>query len=231
MTMARSEALPGEGMAAWRERLCDGASRLGLTLEPGDADRLLAYLALLQRWNKVYNLSALREPGEMLTHHLLDCLAVVPPLQRHAQGRSLRILDVGSGGGLPGVVLAIMQPGWTVTCVDTVAKKTSFVRQVAAELALSNLRAVHARVEEMPADARFDVVVSRAFASLVDFTNWTQARLMPDGVWMAMKGRAPEDEVAALAPNVSVFHVEPLHVPGLQAQRCLVWLRAGTAAA
>ncbi|HYE71494.1 MAG TPA: 16S rRNA (guanine(527)-N(7))-methyltransferase RsmG [Aquabacterium sp.] len=216
---------PGDGVAALRDELNAGAVQLGLPLEQAVADRLLAYLALLQRWNKVYNLSAVRDPAEMLTHHLLDCLAVVPPLQRHAKGRALRVLDVGSGGGLPGVVLAIVQPAWSVTCVDTVAKKASFVRQVAGDLALPNLRAVHARVEEMPADARFDLVVSRAFASLADFTAWSRERLAPGGAWLAMKGRAPDDEVASLAPDVSVFHVEPLRVPGLQAQRCLVWLK------
>jgi 16S rRNA (guanine527-N7)-methyltransferase len=209
---------------ASRDQLSAGAAQLGLTPEPGEIDQLLAYLALLQRWNKVYNLSAVRDPAEMLTHHLLDCLAVVPPLRSHAQDRPLRILDVGSGGGLPGVVLAILQPQWSVTCVDAVAKKASFVRQVAGDLSLPNLRAVHARVEEMPASAQFDVIVSRAFASLADFTAWSRERLAPGGVWLAMKGRAPDDEVRALGADVSVFHVEPLHVPALRAQRCLVWL-------
>jgi 16S rRNA (guanine527-N7)-methyltransferase len=209
---------------AFRDDLCRAAALLGVSLEPAVADRLLAYLVLLQRWNKVYNLSALRNPAEMLTHHLLDCLTVVPPLQRHAMGRPLRILDVGSGGGLPGVVLAVMQAQWSVTCVDAVAKKASFVRQVAGDLGLVNLRAVHARVEEMPASAQFDLVVSRAFASLADFTSWTRQRLAPGGVWLAMKGRVPDDEVAALSADVSVFHVEPLQVPGLKAQRCLVWM-------
>jgi 16S rRNA (guanine527-N7)-methyltransferase len=217
---------PARG-ASWAQ-LSAGCAQLGLTLEPAETEQLLAYLALLQRWNKVYNLSAVRDPAEMLTHHLLDCLAVVPPLRRHAQGRPLRILDVGSGGGLPGVVLAILQPDWSVTCVDAVAKKASFVRQVAGDLALPNLRAVHARVEEMPESAKFDVIVSRAFASLADFTAWSRDRLAPGGVWLAMKGRSPDDEVMALGPDVSVFHVEPLHVPGLNAQRCLVWLSSAT---
>jgi 16S rRNA (guanine527-N7)-methyltransferase len=225
-----SAAAQDSAPAPFRAELCSAAAQLGLPLEPVVADRLLAYLALLQRWNRVYNLSALRDPAEMLTHHLLDCLAVVPALQRHAEGRPLRILDVGSGGGLPGVVLAIMHPQWSVTCVDTVAKKASFVRQVAGDLALPNLRSVHARVENMPAPAQFDLIVSRAFASLADFTSWSRERLAPGGVWLAMKGRAPDDEVAALSPDVSVFHVEPLHVPGLQAQRCLVWLNASSKA-
>ena len=212
-------------VAALRDELLSAASQLGVPLEAAAADRLLGYLALMQRWNKVYNLSALRDPAEMLTHHLLDCLAVLPALRRHAQGEPLRILDVGSGGGLPGAVLAIMQADWSITCVDAVAKKASFVRQVAGDLGLSNLRAVHARVEAMPAAAQFDLVISRAFASLVDFTSWSRERLAPEGVWLAMKGRTPDDEAAALPADVSMFHVEPLKVPGLDAQRCLVWLK------
>lgn len=216
-------------IADLRDDLISAAAEMGVPLDGGAADQLLAYLSLLQRWNKVYNLSALRHPAEMLTHHLLDCLAVLPSLRRHAQGRPLRILDVGSGGGLPGVVLAIMQPDWWVTCVDAVAKKSSFVRQVAGDLGLPNLRAVHARVEDMPATAVFDLVVSRAFASLADFTGWSRDRLAPGGVWLAMKGRAPDEEVAALSQDRSVFHVEPLRVPGLDAERCLVWLKPTTA--
>ena len=227
MSGAVSADVGASSRDASRDQLSAGAAQLGLTPEPGEIDQLLAYRALLQRWNKVYNLSAVRDPAEMLTHHLLDCLAVVPPLRRHAQDRPLRILDVGSGGGLPGVVLAILQPRWSVTCVDAVAKKASFVRQVAGDLALPNLRSVHARVEEMPASAQFDVIVSRAFASLADFTTWSRDRLAPGGVWLAMKGRSPDDEVMSLDEGVSVFHVEPLRVPGLQAQRCLVWLSGG----
>lgn len=224
--MASGMDLAGAGAAETRTALLAAAEQMGVALDDATAERLLAYLAMLQRWNRVYNLTAVRDPEEMLTHHLLDCVAVMPPLRRHAAGRPLRILDVGSGGGLPGVVLAILQPAWAVTCVDTVSKKASFVRQVAGELALPNLRSVHARVEEMPVSAQFDLVVSRAFASLADFTSWSRARLAPGGVWLAMKGRAPDDEVGALAPDVAVFHVEPLRVPGLQAQRCLVWLKA-----
>lgn len=194
-----------------------------------ELDRLLAYLALLQRWNRVYNLTAVRDPAEMLSQHLLDCLAVLPALRRHFGSRqpTARLLDVGSGGGLPGVVLAIAEPRWDVTCIDAVSKKASFVRQVAGELALPNLHAVHGRVETLaPGTASgFDLIISRAFASLADFTHWTRAALRPDGVWLAMKGRAPDDEVQALPAGVTVFHVEPLHVPELKAQRCLVWLR------
>lgn len=188
------------------------------------APRLQAYLELLARWNTVYNLTALRDPAQMRTHHLADSLSVVPALERHASGRPLRILDVGSGGGLPGVVLAIQHPDWDVTCVDTVAKKAGFIRQVALELSLPNLHAVHARVERMP-PAQADVVISRAFASLPDFCGWTRAHLAEQGVWLAMKGRHPADEIAALPPDIQVFHVEQLDVPGLDAERCAIWLR------
>lgn len=210
---------------AARERLVTASGQLGLGLDAAAVDRLLAYLALLQRWNRVYNLTAVRDPDEMLTHHLFDCLAVLPALRRHAGPRPLRILDVGSGGGLPGAVLAITQPQWDISCVDAVSKKASFVRQVAGELALPNLRALHGRVETLAGGPGFDVVVSRAFASLVDFVTWTRGSLGASGVWMAMKGRAPDDEVAALPADVAVFHVEPIHVPELKAQRCLVWLK------
>ncbi|MDM7951114.1 16S rRNA (guanine(527)-N(7))-methyltransferase RsmG [Hydrogenophaga sp.] len=210
-----------------REVLTDGLVRLGLTLTAPQVDQLMAYLALLQKWNRVYNLTAVRDPGEMLTHHLLDSLAAVIPLRRQAAGRALRLLDVGSGGGLPGVVIAITCPELDVSCVDTVGKKSAFIQQAAATLKLPHLHGVHARVETLRADegAGFDVIASRAFASLVDFTAWSRAALNPGGVWMAMKGKDPVDEIAALPEDVAVFHVEPLSVPGLDAERCIVWLK------
>lgn len=224
-----------ERQQALLDRACN---QLGLDLHSSVVGRLLAYLALLQRWNQVYNLTALRDPDQMLTHHLLDCLAVLPALRRHANAVGsvgsvtagpttvLSILDVGSGGGLPGVVLAIVHPEWRVDCVDTVAKKAGFVRQVALDLRLSNLRGLHARVESLASPpARYDLVTSRAFASLADFTHLSNGVLAEHGVWMAMKGKSPDDELAALPAGVAVFHVEHLQVPGLDAQRCLVWLR------
>ena len=200
-----------------------GAKALRVDLADARRARLLDYLALLGKWNKVYNLTAVRDPAEMLTHHLLDSLAVVGPLRQQTGERSLRLLDVGSGGGLPGVVIAICCPNVQVTCVDAVAKKAAFVQQVAVSLGLPNLRGLHARVETV--DETFDVVASRAFASLVDFTEWSKPTLAADGVWMAMKGRHPQEEIAALPAAVEVFHVEQLEVPGLGAERCLIWMR------
>jgi 16S rRNA (guanine527-N7)-methyltransferase len=137
------------------------------------------------------------------------------------------VLDVGSGGGLPGVVLAICMPELTVTCVDTVAKKAAFVQQVAATLKLPNLRGIHARVESLTEP--YPVICSRAFASLPDFVTWSRSALAEGGVWMAMKGKHPQDEIAALPPETQVFHVEPLTVPGLDVERCMVWLRPAAA--
>lgn len=194
---------------------------------PADAhqrSQLQEYLVLLQRWNKTYNLTALRNPAQMFTHHLADCLAVLPALRRRlGDAPGLRVLDVGSGGGLPGVVIAILEPAWSVSCVDTVGKKAAFIRQAGAELGLRTLRAEHARVEQL--SGAWDLITSRAFATLVDFVALTRDRLAPGGCWMAMKGKAPDDEIAALPPDVEVFHVEQLAVPGLDAERCLVWMR------
>ncbi len=211
--------------------LREGANALGLDLSEAQITQLLDFLALLQKWNKVYNLTAVRDPQEMLTHHLLDSLAAVPPLRRHVAQRGqdsaarpgARLLDVGSGGGLPGVVFAICCPEVDVSCVDTVAKKAAFIQQAAGTLGLSNLHGIHARVETLAGP--FDVVSCRAFAALADFTAWSRQALAPHGVWLAMKGKHPHDEIAALPADVSVFHVEPLTVPGLQAERCILWLR------
>jgi 16S rRNA (guanine527-N7)-methyltransferase len=210
-------------------RLAAGIESLGLSLSEAQQQQLLSYMDLIQKWNKVYNLTALRDPQEMLTHHLLDSLSAIAPLMRHFQGvpsfeeGACSLLDVGSGGGLPGVVIAICCPQLKVTCVDAVAKKAAFVQQVAASLRLSNLKGVHARVETL--SGPFDVVCSRAFASLPDFVAWTVAVLADNGVWMAMKGKLPSEEMAALPSLASVFHVEQLHVPGLDAERCMIWMK------
>ncbi len=207
--------------------LQDVTRALGLTPSHDQIHALQLYLQLLQQWNATYNLTAVRDRQGMLTQHLADCLAVVGPLiGRCPQGR---LLDVGSGGGLPGVVLAIMCPTHDITCIDTVGKKAAFLRQVAGTLRLPNLHAIHGRVEKLRAHP-FDLIVSRAFASLADFTRLTARHLAPQGVWMAMKGKHPSDEIATLPASVEVFHVEPINVPGLDAQRCLIWMRLASKA-
>ena len=204
-----------------------GLDQLGLVLSVDTQNQLLAYMDLIAKWTKVYNLTAVRDAEEMLTHHLLDSLAVIAPLRRELAKLPVEgvpsLLDVGSGAGLPGVVIAIVCPEVSVTCVDTVAKKAAFIQQVAVALRLANLKGLHARVETLTQP--YDVVCSRAFASLVDFTSWSRQALAPHGVWMAMKGKHPEQELADLPSGVSVFHVEQLQVPGLGADRCIVWLR------
>lgn len=211
--------------AGRRGRLRSGAESLGVPLTPLQMDRLLAYLTLLERWNKVHNLSAIRDPEAMLTRHLLDSLAVVGPLRRHAAGRALRILDVGCGAGLPGLVWAVAEPEWFVTAIDAVEKKIAFVRQAVGELGLTNLLPLHGRIEQAPTQAAFDVVASRAVASLREFIALTRGRLAVNGVWLAMKGPLPKEEIAGIEGKVDVFHVEHLQIPGLVAQRCLIWIR------
>jgi 16S rRNA (guanine527-N7)-methyltransferase len=222
-------------------RLQEAAHQLGIQLTAQQSDALFAYLDLIQKWNKVYNLTAVRGPAEMLTHHLLDSLAVINPLrnrlaalaydkdgaeeaQAEVQARYLfRLLDVGSGAGLPGIVIAICCPDIKVDCVDTVAKKAAFINQVAVTLKLPNLRGIHARVENLT--EKYQVVSSRAFASLLDFTHLSGQVLVQNGIWLAMKGKHPADELAVLPQHIEVFHVEQLVVPGLEAERCIVWMR------
>jgi len=216
---------PGPADASLLSRLNSAAESLGLDLSASQAERLCRYLQALQRWNKVYNLTAVRDIEQMLTLHLIDCLAMIGPLRRHAeQFASLRLLDVGSGAGLPGVVIAALNPNIEVTCIDSVGKKAAFVQQVSTELSLVNLHSVHARVEHLSAPP-FHVIASRAFASLSDFVALSRGLLETDGQWLAMKGKTPADELAQLPPDIDVFHVEPLIVPQLAAERCLVWMR------
>ena len=203
--------------------LRDGLAGLRLDLADAQITQLLDYLDLIQKWNKVYNLTAVRDPAEMLTHHLLDSLAAVRPLLAQTGGRAGSLLDVGSGAGLPGVVFAICLPDWQIDCVDTVAKKAAFIQQAAVALKLPNLRGIHARVESLTGP--YQVISSRAFASLLDFVAWSSAALGEEGVWLAMKGKRPDEEIAALPVDVEMFHVEQLQVPGLDAQRCIVWMK------
>ena len=214
---------------ALRTQLEQGVQALQLELSSAQIDLLMSFMDLLQKWNKVYNLTSVRDPQEMLTHHLLDSLAAVPALLRHVsrlpveEGKRLPLLDVGSGGGLPGVVFAICCPQIDVNCVDTVGKKAAFIQQVAASLRLPNLHGIHDRVENLK--TRYPVISCRAFASLLDFTTWSRQALAEGGIWFAMKGKHPDEEIAALPAEVQVFHVEPLLVPGLDAERCVIWLR------
>ncbi len=207
-------------------RLEAGALALGVPLRADQITQLLDYLALLGKWGRVYNLTAVHDPHDMLTLHLLDSFSLVAPLllqlRKRGLNRRVRLLDVGSGAGLPGVVLAVCCPLLDVSCVDAVAKKAAFVTQVAAALRLPNLQGIHARAEKLA--GVFDVVTARAFAALAEMVRCTDQVLAADGLWVAMKGKPPTLEMAALEPQVHVFHVEPVQVPGLQAQRCLVWM-------
>jgi 16S rRNA (guanine527-N7)-methyltransferase len=213
-----------DAIESLRPTLRAAADALGLPLSEPQADALIFHLALLERWNAAYNLTAVRDPAQMATQHLADCLSVVGPLRRQMGDSPFRLLDVGSGGGLPGVILAVLHPWIDVTCVDAVGKKAAFIQQVAAELHLRNLHAQHARVEVLQGPP-FSVVTSRAFASLADFAALTHRHLAPGGVWMAMKGKLPSSEITAVPADIDVFHVEPLRVPGLDGERHLVWMR------
>ncbi|MCE9660041.1 MAG: 16S rRNA (guanine(527)-N(7))-methyltransferase RsmG [Burkholderiales bacterium] len=205
------------------DQLGSAAEALGLHLSEAQTGRLLDFVALLARWNRTYNLTAVRDPAAMLTQHVVDCLAAVPALRRRLPGPQ-RVLDVGSGGGLPGVVWAIVAPELDVTCVDSVGKKAAFIQQVASTLQLLNLHSEHERVEQLQVPP-FDVVTSRAFASLSDFVTLTGGLLKDHGVWLAMKGKLPLDEISSLPAGVQAFHLERLEVPGLDAERCLIWMR------
>lgn len=199
-----------------QEKLVVGAKQLGLDLPDSVIDKLLAYLALLVKWNKVHNLTAVRDPEEMVTLHLLDSLSVLPHVPAG------RLLDVGSGAGLPGIVLAICRPDLQVTTIDAVQKKASFMRQAKAELQIDNVQVVAGRVEQLKPDQPFDAVISRAFSEIALFIKLTRHLIAEDGVWLAMKGQMPQGELDAVAIRPS--RIEVLTVPGLDAQRHLVFL-------
>ena len=198
------------------QQLVAGITALGLCVDAATQEKLLAYLQLLAKWNRVYNLTALRHPDEWVTHHLLDSLSVLPHI------RGPLVVDVGSGAGLPGLVLAMLRPDWQVVSIETVDKKAAFQRQVAAELALANVRVEGCRVEEVVLENGADSIVSRAFSSLADFVNLTRHLLKADGQWTAMKGKHPAEEIAALPADVRVSGILQLNVPGLNAERCVV---------
>lgn len=201
-----------------RERLLLGIQALGLDLPAKAVDQLLAYRDLMLKWNRTYNLTALKDPARMVSHHLLDSLAILPWIA------GPELLDVGSGAGLPGIPLAIARPDLRVTLVDAVQKKAAFQRQAAIELGLANVQVLHGRVEEL--QGRYGMITSRAFADLADFVRLTRSLLAPGGRWLAMKGLAPEQELAALPAGVQVAGLHPLQVPGLDAARHLVILQA-----
>lgn len=223
--------------------LQQAAHALELSISSIQITNLVDYLELLHRWNSTYNLTAVRDPNQMVTQHLVDCMAVVPLVQQLLKSATVRtnegndgndgkpnassLLDVGSGGGLPGIVLAIFLPDAQVTCVDSVGKKVAFVTQASLELPLHNLHAIHGRVESLPRIG-FDVIISRAFASLRDFVQLSRRQLNVDGVWIAMKGKLPSDEIDELSNEANapkVFHVEHLRMPGVNVERCTVCIR------
>jgi 16S rRNA (guanine527-N7)-methyltransferase len=208
-----------------RTLLADGAAALQLELTDRHIEALLGYIDLLERWNSTYNLTSLRDRATITTHHVLDCLAAVPALRRELAARGgRRVLDVGSGAGLPGLIVGIVSPNIDILCVDSVGKKTAFIQQVAAALGLGNVQAEHARVESLQV-APFDVIAGRAFASLPTFVRSTRALLSSRGCWMAMKGKLPAHEIDELTDTT--FHVEQLSVPFLNAERCLIWMLPG----
>lgn len=203
-----------------RAHLSAGIAALNLALPDGAETKLLAYLALLDKWNRVYNLTAVRDTGRMVSHHLLDSLAAVPYFSAKT------VLDVGSGGGLPGIPLAIARPEMQVTLIDSVAKKTAFLLQAKAELGLVNLNVVTGRVEDFRPETGFDIITSRAFSDLKEFVSLTRHLLKPDGRWLAMKGLMPHEELAVLPSDVKVSANHTLLVPGLDASRHLIVLES-----
>jgi len=203
--------------------LAGGIRALGIDVGPAGQAQLLAYIALLEKWNRTHNLTAIRTAEQMVTHHILDSLAVVPHVPTQA---STRIVDIGSGGGLPGIPIAVARPGWHVTLLDSNQKKAAFLRQAVAELTLRNADVVARRAENYDPQARFDVAISRAYSNLAGFVVQARRLTRPGGIWLAMKGVYPAEELRELPPDVSTIAVPRLTVPGLHAERHLVVMRA-----
>lgn len=199
-------------------QLATGLNELSLGLDAAQQEKLLAYVALLAKWNKVYSLTAIREPERMVTHHLLDSLAPLPYLQ----GDNIRILDVGSGFGTPGIPLAIARPDWQIVLLDSNQKKTTFLRQALLELQLTNISVETERVEHYRPNAPFHIITSRAFSELGEFVKLTRHLLADGGEWAALKGVYPHEEIALLPVDVKVVGVDHLKVPGIKAERHLV---------
>jgi 16S rRNA (guanine527-N7)-methyltransferase len=225
--VARVSSRPEPGRALAAADVVEAARGLGLTLTAEQGDQLARFAALLVRWNAVHNLTSIDSPDSILSHHQLDSLALLPSIAPIFVERSVRVLDVGSGGGLPGIPLAIAMPGWRVTLVDKVRKKVAFLTQVRVELGLANVECLHARAEDLRA-APFDLIVSRAFASLEEFVRVSGHVMAPGGLWAAMKGSVPKAEIARLAgtfPDVRVIDIVKLDVPRLGAERHLILLQ------
>lgn len=206
--------------AAQKTELVQGARQLGIELTTEQETQLLAYLALLVKWNKAYNLTAIRNPQEMVSRHLLDSLSVL----KFVSGQGQRWLDVGSGGGMPGIILAIMLPSQQFTLLDANGKKTRFLTQVKLELKLENVQVVHARIEEHQVETAYDGIISRAFSSLADFTSWTAHLGDLATRWLAMKGVQPDDELQQMSDGFKMDACHKLQVPGCQGQRHLLLL-------
>jgi 16S rRNA (guanine527-N7)-methyltransferase len=228
-------ALQGVVDPSLARRVAHIAQAVGVALDERQRSQLTLYLQLLHKWNRVYNLTSIRDMDEALTVHLADCLAALPVIAKHVAEISKHqklgdvsgnvwLLDVGSGGGLPGVIIAICYPQWHVTACDAVQKKCAFLLQVKAELQLANLHVQHARVETLPEHGRYALIVCRAFSDLALFVQLTLPLLAPQGAWLAMKGQPPQEEIAALPAHITA-RIEPLTVPGLDAQRCLVQMQ------
>ncbi|MHA3904293.1 16S rRNA (guanine(527)-N(7))-methyltransferase RsmG [Castellaniella sp. WN] len=209
----------------FQERLESALDALDMRADHARVPALLGYLGQLQHWNKAYNLTAVRDPGKMLVQHVFDSLAIVPELRARWPRCALRVADMGSGAGIPGIILAICQPDWSVVCVDAVGKKTAFIRQAAGVLGLKNVRAEHGRIESMDS-LQADLVISRAFASLSDFVRVAAHHRAPGGTMLAMKGQDPVAERVALEAGTgwSVTRTVELRVPEMDARRCLLEL-------
>lgn len=213
-------------MVNFSARLAQALKKMGLSLDEKQQQDILLYLELIQKWNKTYNITAIKDAEQILIQHIFDSLSVIKPLSNKINPKSdATVLDVGSGGGLPGVVIAICCPQWQVTCIDAVEKKTSFITMVAGRLGLKNLRSMHCRIEEYPSDIA-DLVVSRAFASLTDFANWAGHTVNDGGHLAAMKGRYLEDEVKELelTSDWKLDFWQTLEVVDMDAERCLIWM-------
>ncbi len=205
--------------AALAQVLADGIKEMQLDVSAAQQEQLLDYLALMNKWNSVYNLTSLRDPMQMVTHHLLDSLAAVP-----AFASARNVLDVGAGGGLPGIVLAICRPDMKLSMIDTVHKKTAFLKQVKAELELANVTVHTMKVQDLAVSDKFDVITSRAFADLSDFLEWSGHLLAEGGKFIALKGTAPAEEQERVPAEWKISGLQPLQVPRLGAERHLIFV-------